>query len=292
MPSPFPGMDPFVEHPFDWKGVHLKLISHLQDAILAGLPTEYDCRVEADLYLHELSGEERGYPVRPAGPPFGVADDAVRLTGAADPAAGPVNPGGGPALLEASVRHPVGPAHAVQEYTQRYLEVTDREGERVVCVIELLSPTNKVGSDRGTYLAKRDRLLRSESHLVEIDLLRAGRRMPIGGPIEEPYLVMVSQAGLRPAAGEWPFGLRDAFPTVPVPLSWDDPPVWLDLGTVFTTAYDRGGFARRAYRRPPVPPLSLADAQWAAGLLTAAGLPLPPGFPPPDVDSEDCDDVA
>ena len=64
-----------------------------------------------------------------------------------------------------------------------------------------------------------------------------------------------------------------------MPLSGDDPPVWVDLGAVFTTAYDRGGFARRAYRRPPTPPLSLADAQWAAGLLTAAGVPLPLGFP-------------
>ena len=277
MPSPFPGMDPFVEHPFDWKGVHAELIVSVRAAILAGLPENYDCRIEADLYLHELSGEERGYPVRPAGPPFAVADDAVRLTGPARPA----STGGGPALLDAPVRHPVGPAHAVREYTQRFLQITDREGERVVCVIELLSPTNKVGSDRGTYLAKRDRLLRSESHLVEIDLLRAGRRMPIGGPIEEPYLVMVSQAGLRPAAGEWPFGLRDRFPTVPVPLSGDDPPVWVDLGAVFTTAYDRGGFARRAYRRPPDPPLSPADAAWAAGLLTAADIPLPAGFPPP-----------
>ena len=275
MPSPFPGMDPFVEHPFDWKGVHLKLISHLQDAILAGLPTGYDCRVEADLYLHELSGEERGSPVRPTGPAAAVADGGVVAS------AGGVSGSGAAAVLDAPVRHAVEASTAVLEYEHPFLEVTDRDGERVVCVLELLSPTNESGPDRAAYLRKRDRLLYSETHLVEIDLLRTGRRMPIRGPIEEPYLVMVSQAGLRPAAGEWPFGLRDPFPTVPVPLSGDDPPVWVDLGAVFANAYDRGGFARRSYRRPPEPPLDPADAEWAAGLLTAADIPLPAGFPPP-----------
>ena len=274
MPSPFPGMDPFVEHPFDWKGVHAELIVSARSAILAGLPGGYDCRIEADLYLHELSGEERGYPVRPTGPAAAVADGGVVTS------AGGVSGRGGAAVLDAPVRHAVEVSTAVLEYAHPFLEVTDRDGERVVCVLELLSPSNKSGSDRAAYLRKRDRLLDSETHLVEIDLLRTGRRMPIGGPIEEPYLVMVSQAGLRPAAGEWPFGLRDRFPTVPVPLSGDDPPVWVDLGAVFADAYDRGGFARRAYRRAPDPPLDPADAAWAARLLTAADIPLPAGFPP------------
>ncbi len=89
--------------------------------------------------------------------------------------------------------------------------------------------------------------------------------------------MLVSHAAERPEVGVWPFNLRDSLPTVPVPLGKEHAALRLDLAAALAKAYDDNGFALRAYRRPPVPPPP--DAAWAAGLLTAAGIPLPAGFP-------------
>ena len=55
----------------------------------------------------------------------------------------------------------------------KILELTTR---KLVAVIEFLSPTNKRGLERKKYLRKRERILLSSVHLLEIDLLRKGKR--------------------------------------------------------------------------------------------------------------------
>ena len=95
-----------------------------------------------------------------------------------------------------------------------------------------------------------------------------------------PYLVTVSAAERRPAAGLWAFGVRDPMPVIPLPLLGGDA-VPLDLRAVCDAAYDASGYARDLYRLPPDPPLDPADAAWAAGVLADANVPLPPDFPPP-----------
>jgi hypothetical protein len=148
--------------------------------------------------------------------------------------------------------------------------IRQRETARLVAVIELLSPVNKRrGKGREEYLEKRRTLLASPVHVIEIDLLRRYPRMPFDDPLPPAhYLVMVCKAGERPRSSVWPISVRQPLPTIPIPLLPPDPPVPLELGQALRTAYERARYDLRVdYHQPPIPPLSPADAAWAATLI-------------------------
>jgi hypothetical protein len=150
--------------------------------------------------------------------------------------------------------------------------IRQRETARLVAVIKLLSPVNKRrGKGREEYLDKRRTFLTSPVHLIEIDLLRRYPRMPFDDPLPPAhYIVMVCKAGERPRSSVWPISVRQPLPTIPIPLLPPDPPVPLDLVQALRTAYERARYDLRVdYRQPPVPPLSPADAAWAAALRGA-----------------------
>src|SRR5688500_13248295 len=129
----------------------------------------------------------------------------------------------------------------------------------VVTVIETLLPSNKrISSDgREQYLEKRQETLQSHSHLVEIYLLRGGARLPVIGVPKRDYLAIVSRARRRPRASSYPWTLRQAMPTIAIPLKGDDPDVMLDLQKVFTTTFERARYQLSLdYSAPLVPPLS------------------------------------
>ena len=65
------------------------------------------------------------------------------------------------------------------------VEIRDTSQRRLVTAIEILSPTNKRGAGHQEYLAKRQRLLLSTVHLLEIDLLRMGERVPMKQPLPD-----------------------------------------------------------------------------------------------------------
>src|SRR5205823_339936 len=131
--------------------------------------------------------------------------------------------------------------------------------------IEVLSPTNKHADGYEEYLAKRDRLLLSAVHLLEIDLLRQGERVPMRQRLrEDPYFVLLSRAQDRPMTEVWPVPLVGPLPTVPVPLLPGDSDVPLDLQAAFTAVYDAIGYDLAVdYSRPPQVPLAPTDAAWA-----------------------------
>ena len=139
---------------------------------------------------------------------------------------------------------------------------------------------------RDAYEQKRRAILDGPVHLVEIDLLRAGERLPVLDPPECDYLVSVSRAEDRPVVDLWPFSVRDPLPTVPIPLR-DGANVSLDLRALLDAIWSVSSYESRIYRQSPDPPLSPEDAAWAAGILTEAGIPLPPGFPPPAAGGDD-----
>ena len=153
-----------------------------------------------------------------------------------------------------------------------FLELRLRDGGRLVTVIEVLSPTNKRPGADGyrEYRAKRDAVLLSDAHLVEIDLLRGGERLPMVDPLPAAdYYAIVSHAARRPECSVWFWGLRDPLPRVRIPLLDPDPKVEIDLLRVFTSAYDRAGYAYSLrYDLEVAPPLDAADAQWARELPT------------------------
>ena len=147
--------------------------------------------------------------------------------------------------------------------------IRDRAGEELVTVVELLSPANKSGDDRAQYLGKRRQVLRSRTHFVELDFLRGGPRLPVGGLPACDYYALVSRAEERPRVGIWAWGLRDRMPVVPIPLRAGDPDVRLDLKAALDRIYDEQRYARSAYAHPPEPRLAPDDAAWAAQFVPA-----------------------
>lgn len=147
------------------------------------------------------------------------------------------------------------------------IEIRDRETFEVVTVIELLSPTNKnAGSDREQSFGKRKVIYRINSHLVAIDLLRGGERMPVEGMPPCDYVAMVSRSYERPRVELWPFGVRDPLPLIPIPLRLGKRDATIDLGQLFREQF-AAGYVNSVYRTCPEPPLGEDDAEWASQVL-------------------------
>ena len=290
MPSPFPGMNPFLEKPSDWRDFHGNFIVRVQAQLAAQIRPAFIAKTEDHIYLHELSADERAEARRALA---GIGDVVVKRRGGTAPADGsPFGSAGGAvaaAVAEPTVRRRLDTVTVV-ENREPYLRILDRETREVVTVIELLSPTNKrPGSDRDAFLAKRDRVLASRASYVEIDLLRGGPPTPMDeDPPAGTYRVIVSRGGAgpvafgpsRPPADVWVWGLRDPLPKIPVPLRPPHPEAVLDLRAALDRTYDECGLEDYLHLTPPDPPLNPADAAWAAGVFSSAGLPAPPTLPP------------
>src|SRR5262249_40161893 len=138
-----------------------------------------------------------------------------------------------------------------------FVEIRDRRNRELVTVVELLSPSNKrAGSDRDQYLAKREQILSSTAHLVEIDLLRGGKPMPRADRPDCEFSMLVSRVEDRPRAGFWPVRLRSALPEIPVPLRSPDADARLDLQAIVHRLYDAAGYEDYIYGSSPDPPLA------------------------------------
>jgi hypothetical protein len=160
-----------------------------------------------------------------------------------------------------------------EERRETYLVIRLRETTEVVTVLETLSPANKRPSDgRREYLQKRDAILQSPTHLIELDLLRSGLRLPTTTPLRPgDYYAIVSRSPRRPKAAVYAWTLRDRLPTIPVPLKSGDPDVPLELQPVFSTVYDRARYDLSLnYEAPLEPPLGDAEAEWARRLVESA----------------------
>ena len=250
MVSPFPGVDPFIEGQ-EWEDFHSRFIQGISDALVPHVRPRYAVRVERRVYIeHDVDRPPRA--MRPDVAIFG-----------ADPRQ-PMGDG------DAATTTAIAPVPCIlpmpEDRSETFLTIRDLHTTKVTTVIELLSPDNKrPGSDgRREYLEKRSSVLLSSSHLVEIDLLRGGRRMPtVDPPPPADFHVIVSRAGKRPAAELYPWTLRQPLPSIHVPLAGDDPDVPLSLQTVFTSAYDRAGYDYSLhYEWPLDPPLAEADQAW------------------------------
>lgn len=261
MPSPFPGMDPYVEAPAIWPDFHTSLVAVCREVLVPQLRPKYVVGIERRVYVlgeddpaqrtivpdvTVVAGDRGGRRGRAAGAVAVVREPTVILM----------------AVDEAEVREPC--------------VVIRAAGDRaVVTVIEVLSPANKMAGSHGReeYLAKRREILRSSVHLVEIDLLRLGVPIPSVDPLPPgDYHAHVSRAAMRPRGEVWSWTMHDPLPTLPVPLRKGDPDASFDLARAFREVYDRGGYDGLAdYRALPPPPLAEGDAAWAASLLPRAG---------------------
>jgi hypothetical protein len=253
MPSPFPGMNPYIERASVWHDFHENFLPRVQEILTAQVLPRYFVRIDEHMYIHALPSDERRF--------MGRGDIMVpALTGGQSTATVAASP-----ILQAPAE--VGLPEFDTE-SQSFLEIRDRDNNELISVIELLSPTNKyAGPDREQYLAKARKLQQSWVHFVEIDLLRGGPRMPWLKMPECDYCVVVSRFEIRPRAGIWPLRLRDRLPKIPIPLRHNDADAEVDLQQVLHQVYDAVGYAYRIYSGPPEPALSAADAAWAAEVL-------------------------
>ena len=260
MPTPFPGMDPYLEQSDLWPDVHNRLIVSIADNLAVRLRPRY-----------YVSVEERTYRQEPD-----------RLTFAGRPDAAIIRPAP-TSFNEPVLVYDVHPAPVrvklplLDEITETYLEVRAAADDRVITVLEILSPSNKrPGKGRELYLSKRLDVLASRTHLVEIDLLRGGEPMPMMGKAEEidkDYRILVSRSSRRPTADLYPFSLREPIPPFEIPLQKDADEPLLDLNRLLHELYDRAGYDLRIdYRSEPVPPLRGDDADWVEALMKETGL--------------------
>jgi hypothetical protein len=149
------------------------------------------------------------------------------------------------------------------------IEIRDVAGGILITCIEILSPTNKRGAGWDEYELKRVQVMQAQAHLLEIDLLRGGRRhVSTNTTLRAPYYAFLTRAQNRRQVQVWAIQLRDPLPTVPVPLRAPDPDVPLDLQAAFAAVYARARYDLSIeYSKPPEPPLDRDDATWAARLL-------------------------
>jgi Protein of unknown function (DUF4058) len=255
MPSPFPGMNPYLETPELWSEFHSRMIVAIADALDELLRRQYRVAVEKRVYL---SQEDEQLLI-------GIPDVAV--TGVSPQTELPVQPTtqATTAVIEPlTVELP-----ALQEVQERYLEIREGAIGRVITVLELLSPKNKrSGEGRDAYLQKRQQILASETHLIEIDLLRAGEPMPMKGVGRSSYRILISRSAQRPQAQLYGFGLRQPLPVIPIPLQSNEPEPLLDLQPLLHRIYDRARFELGIdYRTPPKPAVSADDWQWLQTFL-------------------------
>lgn len=251
----FPGMDPWLEHPAHWRGVHHEIISELGRSLNPQLLPRYVACVGVRLVV-ETAQERDIYPDvvvyrQSRRPQVGLGGQTV------DPAV---------AIITEEAELEVG-----------FIEIRMAGAEgRLVTVIEVLSPANKHPGVDGfeKYRQKQAEVLASNVHLVEIDLLREGEHTVAVPPKKlaphrpYDYLVTIRPADRRSTALAYPIRLRNRLPRFPVPLAAPDPDAVVDLQSVVERVYDAGGYGYRLkYGEPPVPPLSAEDAAWAAEIL-------------------------
>jgi hypothetical protein len=247
MPSPFPGMNPYLEQAAHWQDFHTEFLTTIRRTLTPQVGPNYFVQVEEHLYIHDMPPAARSL--------VGRADVSVARSRATDRA------GVAMGVLEAPAEFDL---PEQDEERIRFLEIRDRRGRELVAVIELLSPSNKrSGEDREFYLAKRREILRSPAHLVEIDLLRGWMPMPLRDRPACDYSVMVSRAERRPKAGFWAISLRERLPVIPVPLRAPDGDVRIDLQGALNSAYEAAAYERYIYEEMPEPALGREDAAWA-----------------------------
>jgi hypothetical protein len=260
MPSIFPGMDPYLEAPATWPGLHQRLIVSIADSLQPQLQPDYYSEIGERLYVEvvpryivpDVSIHRRQHPETTSGSsPSAVAD--------------------APTVVEWEAKQ-----------KEPFVEIRVIGSNEVVTVIEVLSPTNKTPGARGRdeYLRKQREVIESDVHLVEIDLLRDGAATVYAPPAlllgrsHYDYAVCVSRGDRRGESEVYVSCLQERLPRISIPLRPPHKDVVLDLTSVFHLCYERGAYRGRIdySHEPPLPALPAEDAAWLDSHLRSAGL--------------------
>lgn len=260
MRSPFPGMDPYLENPEIFPDFHDSMITYLRETLQANLPAQYFAVIGRRVWI-ELSRRSKGPDVevrrKGRGPTTTAADAA-----------------GGLAVANRPLARPVVVKVAHDEFREPFVEIYTRndEGKRLVRPIEILSLSNKTPGEHGRdlYVRKQKEILASEVHLVEIDLLRGGDHVtavPFDLAVEAcgafDYHVSIHRFDDLETFFVYPIQLEDSLPAIAIPLLPDDPPVTLNLQSVFDRCYSAGPYQQEILYGDDaiIPPIRLDQAE-------------------------------
>jgi hypothetical protein len=260
-------MDPYLESPDWFPDLHGSLIIFMKGMLQRSLPESYYAQSSQRVWLEHTHHHFE--------PDVEVARSA--------PKPRKRGRGGGLALAEPREGGPlVVTVETIEHgpFKQSFLEVRRRRGKeiQIVTSIEVLSPSNKKMGNPGRemFLEKQRKTLDSETHLVEIDLLRGGTHTLAvprdlvkaqAGPFD--YLVSIHRFHRPTEFLVYPIALPQQLPEIRIPLLPGDADVPLDLQDVFSRSYDFGPYHREIeYGKDPIGPrLSPERAGWAAAVL-------------------------
>ncbi|MEM1256452.1 MAG: DUF4058 family protein [Cyanobacteria bacterium P01_H01_bin.21] len=255
MPSPLPGMDPYLEHPRSWPNFHHRLITAIAISLGPKLRPKYRVVVEEAIYQTEGQNSVL----------VGIPDVTVQKARRNQPKSKQELANG------VTVAQPILVDLPMPEVVrQGYLEIQNVATSEVVTVMEVLSPTNKrPGEGRRTYEAKRQTVLASSTNLVEIDLLRQWPSIvQLPEQMRTHYRMLVSASVNRPRASLYAFNLQEPIPAFPLPLREEEPEPIINLQGLLGDIYDQSGYDLVInYDEEPIPPLTKEDAEWLVNWL-------------------------
>lgn len=250
MPSPFPGMNPWLEG-YLWPDLHQTLAHKIRQQLVPQLQPKYFASLQTTVYLDYAPEQEIGilYP-----------DIEVRRKRAEEPP-GEYTSGISPVTATAPFPN--------IKWQLPYLEIRDRERQQMVTVIEILSPINKKPPGLEQYREKRLKLHQAQVHLLEIDLLRRGKRLAHQTVVTQAdYMVSLTRAQ-QDITQYWAFQLEEAMPVVPVPLLAGDEEAILQLQAAFDEAFEEAGYRYSIDYQKAAPPPAFTPSQqeWAEKCL-------------------------
>lgn len=259
MPSPLPGMDPYLEARARWPGVHNTMITYIRDSIQPLLRPKYVAQIGERIQMAYLNQS--------------YVPDIMLLHTLREQRS---------VYASASTLEPDEPFLVTtldESYTEAYIEIIAHDSGDVVTLIELLSPANKIGDGRNQHIQKQQDLLATQVNLVEIDLLGYGqntvlaRNAYISEPADWRYLINISRGGRRNSLEIYAIPLPQRLPNCRIPLRPPDADVVLDLTGVFSRTYDAGSYDLLIdYSQAPDTPLRDFEASWLDSYLKEKGL--------------------
>lgn len=264
MPSPFPGMDPYLEYRPLWPDFHKAMAIAIRGALQPQLRPRYVAVTDDRLYVVESD--------RPILPDVSILRTRTPQPVPATTAVRPHTDA--PTIFELWR----------EEFKEPVIHIIDTtRGNRVVTAIEILSPDNKEpGAGRASYLRKREELWGNGTNLVEIDLWRGGdptvRLSTDHLESLRPWHYLVAVTRHWPSRHEiYAVTLQRQLPCVAIPLAENDPDVALNLQTVFTRCWDEGPYPELLqYDGPPPGTLLPDDRAWCQEVLRKAGFQTAP----------------
>lgn len=241
MPSPFPGIDPFIESSNRWNDFHHGMLVAMRTQMNAGLPPEFIARLGTRVQM--------------------TAEDVPPSANSK-------------ALSTAS--HMNGPHRLPQDmgapgaYEQLFIDVLHVPRQRTVAHVEMLCPPNKAGcNDRTAYLATRRDLVHHGVNLVEIDLLLQGERLPMLAPLPRGnYYAFVTRSVSPSNCDIYSWSIRDPLPVVPVPIDDEGREIGLNVAAAFSDTYEHGRYDRVLQYDTPPSFLNAEDQEWVAKVFS------------------------